>query len=152
MSNISDLIERYLKKLIAGSSNGFIEIQRSDLAERFNCVPSQINYVLSTRFTVNSGFVIESRRGGGGYIRIIRLPLNGKNNLLLNMCQLIGKAISQQSAKEIVIRLNEEGLITEREARVMKAALSRNVLKVELPLRDQVRASILKSMLIALLG
>ncbi|HOK71062.1 MAG TPA: CtsR family transcriptional regulator, partial [Bacillota bacterium] len=73
MGSLSDYIESYLKLLLDTGPHGFVEVQRRELAERFRCAPSQINYVLSTRFTVERGYVVETRRGGGGYIRIFKL-------------------------------------------------------------------------------
>lgn len=151
MSNISDLIERYLKKLLEASKHGQVEIQRNELAEKFDCVPSQINYVLSTRFSVEHGFIVESRRGGGGFVRIIKVPMDEKVDLVSHLCDLIGNSISQQGADGVVRRLLDEGLVSEREAAVMKAALSRDVLRIALPARDQLRALILRAMIIALL-
>ncbi|MCL6476787.1 MAG: CtsR family transcriptional regulator [Peptococcaceae bacterium] len=151
MSNISDLIEKYLKKLLEASKHGQVEIQRNELAEKFDCVPSQINYVLSTRFSVEHGFIVESRRGGGGFVRIIKVPMDEKVDIVSHLCDLIGSSISQQGADGIVRRLLDEGLVSEREAAVMKAALSRDVLRIALPARDQLRALILRAMTIALL-
>ncbi|OAT85181.1 CtsR family transcriptional regulator [Desulfotomaculum copahuensis] len=151
MHNISDLIEQHLKALLAASAEGFIEIQRNELAGRFNCVPSQINYVLATRFTLERGFLIESRRGGGGYVRIMRLNLDRRLDLVAQLCDLAGGAVSQQRAEDLIRRLLDEELITNREARLMLAAVSREALRVGLPARDQLRALILKSMLISLL-
>lgn len=150
LSNISDLIESYLKELLAGSG-GIIEIRRNELAERFNCVPSQINYVLATRFTIEHGFLVESRRGGGGYIRIMRLPWEGERDPISKVLTLIGEEISQQRALRIIQRLLEEKLITTREARMMQAAVNRQVLRLGLPARDQLRALILRAMILTLL-
>lgn len=150
LSNISDLIERYLKKLLA-SSGGVIEIRRNELAEQFDCVPSQINYVLSTRFSIEQGFWVESRRGGGGYVRIVRLPLDREVDLVSQLLNLVGKEISQQRAQGIIKRLREEKLITDREARLMESVVDREVLRVGLPARDQLRSLILRAMIQALL-
>ncbi|MFZ5634567.1 MAG: CtsR family transcriptional regulator [Bacillota bacterium] len=151
MSNISDLIEKYLKELIDKSKQGQVEIQRNVLAEKFNCVPSQINYVLSTRFTVEHGFVVESRRGGGGYVRIVKLAMDDRVDTVSYLCDLIGGNISQYGMEGIIRRMLEEDFITRREAAMMKAALSRDVLRIALPARDQLRALILKAMIISLL-
>lgn len=151
MYNISDLIEQHLKALLAASAEGLIEIQRNELAGKFNCVPSQINYVLATRFTVERGFLIESRRGGGGYVRIMRLNLDRRLDLITQLCELVGEATSQQRADDLIHRMLGEELITCREARLMQAAVSREVLRVGLPARDQLRALILKAMLVNLL-
>jgi len=150
LPNISQLIESHLKELLA-QSNGLIEIQRNEMAEKFNCVPAQINYVLATRFTIEHGFLVESRRGGGGYIRIVKLPLSREVELGAYLCGLIGSEISQQRAQGIIKRMLEEGLITGREAGLMNAAVNREVLRVGLPARDQLRAGILKAMIMTLL-
>lgn len=151
MSNISDLVEHYLKELLAESPQDFVEIQRSELAIRFNCVPSQINYVLTTRFSTGHGYIVESRRGGGGYIRIVRIPLDQRVDLILDICDLIGDNISQREAEGLIERLLEEELVSLREARVMRAAMVRDILRLSLPVRDQLRALILKAMVTAVL-
>lgn len=151
MSNISDLIERYLKNLLAKTSGDFIEVKRSELAVRFNCVPSQINYVLTTRFSTEQGYIVESRRGGGGYIRIVKIPLDQQAGMIIDICDIIGDSISQASAEGLVKRLLEEKLVTRREANLMLAAIGREVLRLGLPLRDQIRALILKAMAKAVL-
>ena len=151
MSNISDLIERYLKEMLADSERNQIEIQRSEVAVRFSCVPSQINYVLTTRFTAGHGYIVESRRGGGGYIKIVKVPFDGRVNLIQEICRIIGRTISQSDAEGLIKRLRDEGLITKREARVMIAAIKRDILRLGLPMRDELRALIVKSMLTELL-
>lgn len=151
MSNISDLIEHYLKKLLANSPEDYVEVQRSELAVRFNCVPSQINYVLTTRFSTGHGYIVESRRGGGGYIRIVKIPLDQRADLILEICDLIGDSISQAEAEGLIERLLEEDLISRREARVMRAAMGRDTLRLGLPVRDQLRALVLKAMVTAVL-
>ena len=151
MSNISDLVEHYLKELLAESPQDFVEIQRSELAIRFNCVPSQINYVLTTRFSTGHGYIVESRRGGGGYIRIVKIPLDQRVDLILHICDLIGDLISQREAEGLIERLLEEELVSLREARVMRAAMGRDILRLSLPVRDQLRALILKAMVTAVL-
>lgn len=151
MSNMSDLIERYLKKLLSDSPHDHVEIQRSELAVRFNCVPSQINYVLTTRFSAGHGYVVESRRGGGGYIRIIKIPLDRGTDLILGICDLIGESLSQNEADGLIKRLLEEKLVSRREALVMRAAVDRDTLRLSLPIRDRLRALILKAMVTAVL-
>ncbi|MBO8136920.1 MAG: CtsR family transcriptional regulator [Desulfotomaculum sp.] len=150
MPNISDLIETYLKKLLEKSQNGYIEIQRNELANEFNCAPSQINYVLSTRFTTSHGFIVESRRGGGGYVRIAKVPLDNVKEWLKEFYNLVGDEVSQNAATAILQRLLNEKAITKREYNIMKAAVDRAVLKLELPWRDKLRAQILKAMITAL--
>lgn len=150
MPNISQLIEEHLKKLLA-QSGGLIEIQRNIMAGKFNCVPAQINYVLATRFTIEHGFLVESRRGGGGYIRIVKLPLSREVEIGAYLCGLIGDEISQQRAEGIIGRMLEEGLITRREAGLLSASVNREVLRIGLPARDQLRACLLKAMIATLL-
>ncbi|MDF9407735.1 MAG: Transcriptional regulator CtsR [Pelotomaculum sp. PtaB.Bin013] len=151
MNNISDLIERYLKKMLAESIQDFIEVQRSELANRFNCVPSQINYVLTTRFSTGRGYIVESRRGGGGFIRIVKVPLDQRVDLILDISNMIGDSISQNEAAGLIRRLLEEELITKREARLMLSAMDGSILRLNLPARDQLRAMILKAMVVAVL-
>ena len=151
LNNISDLIERYLKQLLAKSNTEFVEVQRSDLALRFSCVPSQINYVLTTRFSAGHGYFVESRRGSGGYIRIIRIPLDRKSDTVLELCDLIGDAISQTDADGVIKRLLEEKLISLREAGIMHAAVDGNILRLSMPVRDRLRALLLKAMIKSIL-
>ncbi|WP_027093380.1 CtsR family transcriptional regulator [Cohnella thermotolerans] len=152
MRNISDLIEQYLKQLIQNSSGGAVEIQRSDLAERFSCVPSQINYVISTRFTLEKGYFVESKRGGGGYIRIQRVDLPSLEAVHRHIQQTVGEQIDQTTAEGLIYQLEEARFLSLREANLMRAAVSRDALQLKLPLRDEVRAKLLKSMLVALLA
>lgn len=152
MRNISDIIEQYLKHILQQSPDGVIEIQRSELADRFQCVPSQINYVISTRFTLEKGYLVESKRGGGGYIRIQKVELPSKEAIHMHIFQTISTHIDQASAEGIIYQLAEGKFITDREAGLLKAAISRDVLNFKLPLRDEIRARLLKAMLIALLS
>lgn len=149
--NTSDIIEQYLKQILHQSSSGMIELQRSELAELFQCVPSQINYVISTRFSVDHGYVVESKRGGGGYIRIRQVELGSQQPLIL-MLKVIGANLSQREAEAILTRLERERLISLREAVMLRAAVSRDVLNLDLPLRDELRARLLTQMLVNLLS
>lgn len=148
MANLADVIEGYLKELL-GQKEGVLELQRCDLAGQFGCAPSQINYVLATRFNPQRGYLVESRRGGGGYIRIIRL--NVQENLHEYVHQKIGDVIAQDEAVGIIRRLEEEGVLTDRERLLMEAAVNREAIGLPLPHRDMVRANLLKSMLITVL-
>lgn len=147
MRNISDIIEGYLKEVIELKGQGHIEIKRSELADKFQCVPSQINYVINTRFTAEHGYLVESKRGGGGYIRILRVTIHSKKDLLDEMDSQIGDDIAQTNANRIIYRMLEEAIISEREAMIMRAAMDRETLQLPLPLRDQLRAHIMRSML-----
>ncbi|WP_067621051.1 CtsR family transcriptional regulator [Alicyclobacillus acidiphilus] len=143
-NNISDVIEQYLKRILEESDLDVIEIQRSELAELFHCVPSQINYVISTRFTVDHGYIVESKRGGGGYIRIRRLKLD-REHALLELLRTLGPEVSQASGEALIGRLYREKWVTRREALMLENMLRREVLTVDLPLRDQLRARLLYS-------
>ncbi|ALS26140.1 CtsR family transcriptional regulator [Paenibacillus cisolokensis] len=151
MRNISDLIEQHLKQLLQESPNGAVEIQRNELADKFSCVPSQINYVISTRFTLEKGYMVESKRGGGGYIRIQRVELPALKAIQGYISQTIGERIDQNAAEGLIYQLEQAQLITKREANLLKAAVSREAILLKLPLRDEIRARILKSMLVSLL-
>lgn len=147
MRNISDIIEQYLKQVIDLSSNNVIEIKRSEIADKFNCVPSQINYVINTRFTLERGFVVESKRGGGGYIRIIKVKLHDEIDIIDQILHMIQHSIAQSNAESIVLRLAEESIVTNREAKLMLSVLDRSVLLADLPFRDELRARMLRAML-----
>ena len=147
MRNISDIIEGYLKEVIELDGRGHIEIKRNELAKQFACAPSQINYVINTRFTTEHGYFVESKRGGGGYIRILRVTIHSKKNLLDEMEIQIGNAIVQMNAERIIYRLLDEDIITEREASIMKAAMDRATLQLALPMRDELRARMMQAML-----
>ncbi|SFB33667.1 transcriptional regulator CtsR [Lentibacillus halodurans] len=150
MRNISDIIEQHLKQILEAAGKDKIDIKRSELAEEFQCVPSQINYVIKTRFTVEKGYIVESKRGGGGYIRITRVKKQDRAELIDDIIELINPNVSQQAALDVLERLLEEELVTEREARIMLSAINRGTLAFQLPLRDEVRARILTSMLTTL--
>ncbi|MDI9567411.1 MAG: CtsR family transcriptional regulator [Bacillota bacterium] len=152
MPSLTEQIEQWLKEQLLRAGGNILEIRRSDLAEIFDCVPSQVNYVLSTRFTVERGFLVQSRRGGGGFIRIIKLRMDLPEQLQDLLKKGIGESISQAQAEGIIKRLWEEELLNERERRMLEAAVSRDTLGVGLPLRDVLRARLLKAMLLALLG
>jgi transcriptional regulator CtsR len=140
---MTDVIEQHLLELLGDSSA--VELQRAELAQRFGCAPSQINYVLLTRFTPARGFVVESRRGGGGYIRLVRLPAEARGDLTR-----FPAACDQATAEQHLTRLREAGRLTEREAAMLRAIISREVLSLPLPLRDRIRAAILRAALCGL--
>ncbi|WP_096271402.1 CtsR family transcriptional regulator [Paucisalibacillus globulus] len=150
MSNISDVIEQYLKKVLQAKGQDAIEIKRSEIADRFQCVPSQINYVINTRFTIEKGYIVESKRGGGGYIRIIRVRHRDKSDMIDEIIRLINPTVTQQAAYDVLERLVEEEIITAREAKIMANGVSRETLAFKLPLRDEIRSRILTAMLTTL--
>lgn len=149
MANLADDIEQFLKQLMG--NEGTAEVQRATLAAQFGCAPSQINYVLATRFTPERGYLVESRRGGGGYIRIVRLNLETGDDLHELINQQIGGQLAQDEALGYILRLREQNIISEREAAIMAAATHRQTIGLDLPLRDAVRANLLKAMIIAVL-
>ncbi|PWA12984.1 CtsR family transcriptional regulator [Pueribacillus theae] len=150
MKNISDIIEAYLKSILTGSEKDAVEIKRHEIAERFQCVPSQINYVINTRFTIEKGYIVESKRGGGGYIRIMKIQASDKADLIDQLLQLIDNKLTQQASENLILRLLEERVISEREARIMLSAVDRATINVNLPMRDELRANLLKAMLLTL--
>jgi transcriptional regulator CtsR len=151
MRNISDLIEKYLKTVLQLSDSSTIEIQRSELADQFECVPSQINYVISTRFTMEKGYIVESKRGGGGYIRIRKIDLFRHHKIYENVIQLVGDEITQSEAEGILYQLEEQNIVSTREASLIRSVMDRDILQLKIPIRDQIRARLLKAMLISLL-
>ena len=124
--NTSDSIEEYIKELLGQS--GTAEIQRSNLADAFQVVPSQINYVIKTRFTESRGYIVESKRGGGGYIRIGKVQFSDHHQMLQDLAANIGETISQQVFNDILQMLYEEKLLTRRETQLLLATTSDEVL------------------------
>src|SRR5690625_1467712 len=148
--SISDIIEQYLKQILYSNEKKMVEIKRSDIADQFQCVPSQINYVINTRFTVEKGYITESKRGGGGYIRIFRIEHQDKFELIDEIIKIINPKVSQQGAVDVLERLVEKKVITPREEKLIVSAIKRETLAVTLPKRDQLRARILTSILTTL--
>lgn len=140
---IADLIVQMLE------NDGTAEIRRNDLAERLGCVPSQINYVLSSRFTPENGYIVESRRGGGGYIKITRATYNYET-LKMHLINCIGDKIDEKACRANLQNLHARGLLSDEAVSVMYAALRDNTYR-DLPpdVRDRVRASVFKQMLLA---
>ncbi|MFE8703797.1 CtsR family transcriptional regulator [Cytobacillus sp. FJAT-54145] len=150
MKNISDIIEQYLKQVLDLSEREHVEIKRSEIADKFQCVPSQINYVINTRFTIEKGYLVESKRGGGGYIRIMKVQSYDDAHLIDQILSLIENRIPQNTAESVIFRLVEEDVISKREAKIMLSVIDRSVLYIDLPYRDELRARMLKAMLTSL--
>ncbi|NLU35984.1 MAG: CtsR family transcriptional regulator [Clostridiales bacterium] len=151
MARLSDVIEEFIKSLLK-ESEGQLELQRNELADFFECAPSQINYVLATRFTLNHGYYIESRRGGGGYIRIVRLDVDRNDYLHYLLTEGIGNRISEQKAMQIIDRMKEQEYISEKAAYLLKAAISDKAIGIPANLKDNIRANILKSLITAIMA
>ncbi|NLM85599.1 MAG: CtsR family transcriptional regulator [Clostridiales bacterium] len=146
---LSDMIEEFIKELW-DTEETQVELKRNELAEYFSCAPSQINYVLSTRFSPDHGYAVESFRGGGGFIRIIRLKEEDGKHLNYLVNERVGEAISAQEARILCLQLARQGRITKETADVMVAATSPQALCVPIPeaLKDAIRAKTLRSMLL----
>ncbi len=162
MLTLSDYIEDYLKKLLAVSPRQYVEIQRSELADKFSCVPSQINYVLSTRFTPERGYLVQSRRGGRGYIKVMRIdPVYQKIWVeLQKQLQACEKGAEEDYSQEIVKirgfikRLHEERLLSRREAEIIGSVMREDIFNgLELSSQDkkELVLRIMNSMLKAVL-
>ena len=131
------------------NNNDAVEIQRNILAQQFDCSPSQINYVLTTRFTNDRGYVVESRRGGGGYIRILKVRSSMDEELKRILNETIGDSITLNKALDLINALLEREVITEDEKRVMQSVLSDRVLNiVAYEDRNKLRADLLKKMIL----
>ena len=148
LRNMSDIIEDYLKSFLRNSEE--LEIRRSDVAERFDCVPSQINYVINTRFTQEHGYMVESKRGGGGYIRIFKIQVVDEIDQINQMIALIGKRISQRNGINMVKTLIQSEIITEREGTLMLSVIEKSVLHSISEQEQQARALLLKTFLVQL--
>jgi len=144
---VSDIIEEFIKELFDDDEE--IEIQRNDLAQKFNCVPSQINYVIATRFKPSQGYYVESRRGGGGHITIRKVN-NTKSDYLLHIINNIGNSISNSEAEILISDFLTYDLVTTKEAKLLRVATSDNVLDIPKEYKDILRANILKNMLLNL--
>ncbi|WP_283576588.1 CtsR family transcriptional regulator [Limosilactobacillus oris] len=144
--SISDIIEAYLKEILGDSAQ--IEIRRSEIADHFDVVPSQINYVIKTRFTIQNGYLVKSKRGGGGYIRIERVNLLDNIDVLNSLIQTIGDSIRERDAFAIVQTLYDEKVITQREGDLMLVALAKQTLDVgDTDIEARLRARVLISLL-----
>ncbi len=150
MARLSDIIETFIKEMM-NDMDGSIEIQRNELANRFNCVPSQINYVISTRFSNDKGYYVESRRGGGGYISIKRLNTGSVGEYLMHIITSLGDKLSQHTCEVFIQNFLDYDIVNEQEARLMKAATSdKALMDIAYDIRDEIRAAILKNMLMSL--
>lgn len=143
----SDKIESFILELLKNDDNDWIEFGRNELASVFNCVPSQINYVISTRFNADKGYIVESRRGGGGYLRIKKIKYD-ESDLLFKAIEKIGDSIDSATAKSIAGYLASTGTIDENAANLILAAISEKSIPQNVEQKDAIRANILKNMLL----
>lgn len=146
---LSEVIEEYIKALM-GDSDEFVEFGRNELAEYFNCVPSQINYVISTRFSPERGYYVESKRGGGGNIKIRRIDIT-KDRYIMHLINSIDTSLSQQEAEIIIKNLEGYKIIDDKTAKLLKVTTNDKVLGLPKEYRDEVRTRIFKNILINLI-
>ncbi len=145
---LSDVIENFLLELLGQDTD--IILKRNELATQFNCAPSQINYVIDTRFTGQRGYIVESQRGGGGYIRIHRVNID-QSNYLMHVINSVGTHISFASVQAFLANMAGQSVITDREMRLILTALSDRSIGPNHPDRDAARAEIFKNMLLRLI-
>lgn len=143
--SVSDVIEEFIMSSL--DEDEFIELSRNDLAKFFSCVPSQINYVLNTRFTVNRGFVVESQRGGGGYIKVLRVQDNN-SNFLKNALDICSQPLSVIEANQILEHMFHKKLITEREMMLIKSSISAKALNNPINIDNKIRANIMQQVIV----
>ena len=148
---LSDSIEHFIKTMLSEESTE-VELKRNELAEYFGCAPSQINYVLATRFSPDHGYLTESRRGGGGYIRIVRVVESGSQRLMYLINERIGDSLEEDECLRLISQLKEQRIVTADEAALMASAVSTRALSVPVPdvLKDAMRAKMMKSMLMTI--
>lgn len=148
---ISDVIEAFIKEML-DEDKGVAEFGRNELASKLNCVPSQINYVINSRFTNDHGYIVESRRGGGGSITIRRIKM-GKSGYLMHIITSVGDSMSQSVSMAFIQNLLDYGSIDEKSAKLMSAAVSSKMLgRISQPHQDVLRANIFKNMLVSILS
>lgn len=148
--NISDVIAQVILTTLE-DSGGTVQIQRNELANKIGCVPSQINYVITSRFTPEQGYIVESKRGGGGYIKIVKIQ-SGPETTLMHLINSVGDSIDENSVRVILQNLCYDNILTEKDAKMILSAVTDHVLKaVPLALRGRIRSAIFKSMLLNIL-
>ena len=146
---ISDIIEEFIVSSL--DDDEFIELSRNDLAKFFSCVPSQINYVLNTRFTVNRGFIVESQRGGGGYIKVVRIQ-NNDDSFLRRIIQICENPMSITESNHILLNMKERRLITKNEMELIKSMITSKALNNPVNMDNRIRANIMREIAINLMN
>ncbi len=148
---MSDLVAQYILEML-DAQNGSAEIQRNELAGNLGCVPSQINYVITSRFTPEQGYIVESRRGGGGYIRISRVKMDN-GTALMHIINSIGDSLDKSTAEAMLTNMLQRQMFSMQTAKVMSTVMSDRTLgNVEQEKRDTVRADLFKNMLLTILS
>jgi len=147
MPTISDMIEKFILNTVENSEEGIIHIQRTDLSNRFSCVPSQINYVIKTRFTIERGFIVESKRGEGGYLKIVKIPVIQTKVYLDRISQETTKHISSEQARNFLRRLVEEEILSEREKDLIWQLLKDESLPCDKEEKGYQRGKMLKNLI-----
>ena len=142
LKNTSDHIEAYIKAIL--DQSGIVELQRSQLADTFQVVPSQINYVIKTRFTESRGYLVESKRGGGGYIRIGRIEFSNHHDMLRELLYSVGEEVSLAIFEDVLRLLFEQDLVTRQEMNLLLAMATDRVLGEDANL---IRANMLRQLL-----
>lgn len=146
---MSDLVAQYIMQML-DEQNGSAEIQRNELAGNLGCVPSQINYVITSRFTPEQGYIVESRRGGGGYIRISRVKMD-RGTAIMHIINSVGETLEKASAEVMLNNMLQRNMLQLQSAKLIAAALSdRTLSQVEQDKRDTVRADLFKNMLLTI--
>ena len=143
---LSDKIESFIIELLRAEEEEWLEIGRNELAKIFNCVPSQINYVISTRFNSNNGYIVESRRGGGGSVRIKRITEEG-NSIYINAINSVGNSVDYKTSGIIIDYLLQTSSITNEEYKIMMSAICDKAITIPQPAKNVLRANILKNMI-----
>lgn len=150
MARLTNSIAEFLMEML-DEEGGMLEIQRNNIAEKFSCAPSQINYVLTTRFTPYKGYYVESRRGGGGFIRIVRVEITDSDKLKYILEDEIGNSITKDKADAIINELLANEIITQREGEIIRVGISDRAISADQNLKNSIRASILKNILLVVL-
>ncbi|NLL42916.1 MAG: CtsR family transcriptional regulator [Firmicutes bacterium] len=146
MSSLADHIEAYIKKMLRSSKTNSVELSRAQMADDFSCVPSQINYVLSTRFTLERGYIVESRRGGGGYIRVGRVEVTDCTSHAVRLLQSVGSELTEKQMDNILVHLKDHQVISLQELRLIRGIVQQEVSKIGQG-KHVLRASLVRSLL-----
>ena len=146
MGTLADHIEAYIKQMLRRSEDNSVELSRAQLASDFSCVPSQINYVLATRFTLERGYVVESRRGGGGYIRVANVQVEDDLTHAVNLLKSIGSQLSERRMENILARLRDIGLISPAQCNLIRGIVQQETGTISQG-KDVLRASLVRALL-----